>query len=508
MKRAKKISIAVLILIFFTLVNIFVIRGSYTLTVYNKVPDENPVTMDKDGIVEVDMITYDESRDCTNIRFKAISQGTVNVSVHRDLSYLEGDINGYESSDYDAEIIVDKFFLVYEKGFFGSLTNMNIIRFEIIFLLVLMMVNIIISTRKLQAESPYSYRIMYNIGALIILGLNLLVWSFDAFISEYEGSDKLYGIYGDIVSAVMTFAIIIFPFVLLLAVFLIFSNVALIRHEGKSLTNMLGILLGVGLVAVTVFSYFSFVIFGRFINVNSYGGFHVAYFVEGTLFTTISYLECMMIGTYICSARAQKYVPRFDKDYIIILGCSIRKDGTVTPLLRGRADRAIWFAKKQKEETGKDIVFVASGGQGADEVTSEAEAIKNYLLENGIDEDHIIVENKSTTTLENMKFSYEKICEDVKTRGGEKAGDDISDVKIAFSTTGYHVFRSGHIAYSQGIKAIGIGNKTKWYFHTNALIREFVANMNIEKKRHIEKLLVLILIFTALLLVSYQFKIM
>ena len=135
-------------------------------------------------------------------------------------------------------------------------------------------------------------------------------------------------------------------------------------------------------------------------------------------------------------------------------------------------------------------------------------SIKNYLLENGIDEDHIIVENKSTTTLENMKFSYEKICEDVKTRGGEKAGDDISDVKIAFSTTGYHVFRSGHIAYSQGIKAVGIGNKTKWYFHTNALIREFVANMNIEKKRHIEKLLVLILIFTALLLVSYQFKIM
>ena len=53
-----------------------------------------------------------------------------------------------------------------------------------------------------------------------------------------------------------------------------------------------------------------------------------------------------------------------------------------------------------------------------------------------------------------------------------------------------------------------IGNKTKWYFHTNALIREFVANMNIERKKHIEKMTVLVLILIVLLMVSYQFKIM
>ena len=507
MKRAKRISIAVLILIFFAIVNIFVIRGSYTLTIYSKVSDDNPVTLEKDGIVEVDLITYDEDRDCTNIRFKAISKGDVNVTVHGGLKSIDGESDSVEFTDYDTEIVVDKFFLVYEKGFFGSLSNMNIIRFEIIFLLLIMIINVIFSTKKERQEFPYSYRIMYYIGALIILVLNFLVWSFDAFINKYEGSDKLYGIYGDIVSAVMTFSIIIFPFVILLAIFLIISNIALIRHEGRSLTNMLGILLGLGLVAMTVFAYFSFHLLGGFIDVNSYGGFHFAYFVEGTLFTTISYLECMMIGTYICSTKAGKYVPHFDKDYIIILGCAIRKDGTVTPLLKGRADRALWFAKKQMEETGKDIVFVASGGQGADEVVSESEAIKKYLLENGIDEDHIIVEDKSANTLENMKFSYEKICEDVKKRGDEPSRD-MSDVKIAFSTTGYHVFRSGHIAYSQGIKAVGIGNKTKWYFHTNALIREFVANMNIEKKRHIEKLVILILFLIILLILSYQFKIM
>ena len=77
-------------------------------------------------------------------------------------------------------------------------------------------------------------------------------------------------------------------------------------------------------------------------------------------YTIVSYLKCMMIGTYICSARAQRYVPHFDNDHITVLGCSIRKDGTVTPLLKGRTDRAIWFAKKQMEKTRKDIKFVAN----------------------------------------------------------------------------------------------------------------------------------------------------
>ena len=39
--------------------------------------------------------------------------------------------------------------------------------------------------------------------------------------------------------------------------------------------------------------------------------------------------------------------------------------------------------------TGKDIIFVPSGGKGDDEVISEAQAIKNYLMEQGIDEGNI-----------------------------------------------------------------------------------------------------------------------
>jgi hypothetical protein len=62
------------------------------------------------------------------------------------------------------------------------------------------------------------------------------------------------------------------------------------------------------------------------------------------------------------------------------------------------------------------------------------------------------------------------------------------------------VFRSGVIASEVGIDCEGMGSKTKWYFYTNALIREFMANIVQERKKHIIMLLMinlslLILIF-------------
>ena len=57
------------------------------------------------------------------------------------------------------------------------------------------------------------------------------------------------------------------------------------------------------------------------------------------------------------------------------------------------------------EEKGKNIIFIPSGGQGKDEIISEAEAMKNYLIENNIKPEDIILENESTNTLQNMKYS-------------------------------------------------------------------------------------------------------
>ena len=117
----------------------------------------------------------------------------------------------------------------------------------------------------------------------------------------------------------------------------------------------------------------------------------------------------MMIGTIIANVIAVKHKVEYDKDYVIVLGCGLNKDGTPTPLLRGRVDKALDFYHKQKNSSGKDLVFITSGGQGDDEVISESESMKRYLMEKGIAEDKIIKEDKSRNTYENMMFSKKKI---------------------------------------------------------------------------------------------------
>ena len=203
---------------------------------------------------------------------------------------------------------------------------------------------------------------------------------------------------------------------------------------------------------------------------------------------TLSYLYTLIIATLYCNIKAAKHMPKYDKDFIIILGSKIKSDGTLTPLLKGRADKAIDFGNRQYEVTKKKIIYIPSGGKGKDEKIAEAEAIKNYLLERGIKKNQIIIEDKSTNTIENMKFSKEKI-------------DNINkDAKISFSTTNYHVFRSGVIANEQGIDCEGIGSKTKWYFYTNALIREFIANLVQERKKHIA--LIILINISLLILIA------
>jgi uncharacterized SAM-binding protein YcdF (DUF218 family) len=191
---------------------------------------------------------------------------------------------------------------------------------------------------------------------------------------------------------------------------------------------------------------------------------------------------------------AARHIPKYDKDYVIILGCKIKKDGTPTPLLKGRVDKAIEFAKKQKEETGKDIIFVPSGGKGSDEVISEAESMRDYLIKKGIPKKNIIIENKSTNTVENMKYSNSIII-------GKK-----KEAKICFATTNYHVFRSGVIANDMGIDIEGMGSKTKWYYYTNAIIREFIANILSEKWKHVSLLVLMNISIIMLILIGYFYK--
>ena len=246
---------------------------------------------------------------------------------------------------------------------------------------------------------------------------------------------------------------------------------------------MLGVLLGFSLCFLTILPelMYQFTYIGFLINIHNTNSisFYIYTYVETFIYIIATYLECILFGTIILAIKASIHKPKLDKDYIIILGCKIKNDGSLTPLLKGRVDKAIEFYKLQKEKNGKELIFIPSGGKGADEIISEGEAIRNYLIEKGIRKDLIIVEKKSRNTYENIKFSYKLINK---------------DSKILFSTTKYHVFRAGIIATMQNIKIEGIGSTTKSYFWVNAFIREFIATMFSEKKKHILVLIIISII--------------
>lgn len=116
-------------------------------------------------------------------------------------------------------------------------------------------------------------------------------------------------------------------------------------------------------------------------------------------------------------------------------------------------------------------VLIMFAGQGPGEDIAEGEAMARYAEQRGVGLEKIIVEGKSTSTEENLLFSRELMSRD-RPRG-------------IVVTTAYHVFRALLLAKQQGLKCVGFGAKTKWYFTPNALIREFVGYLCLTWKWHI-----------------------
>ena len=334
--------------------------------------------------------------------------------------------------------------------------------------------------------NPYSYNtIIYSGFFLYVLFMLITVISIMIRIRNGSLANEVEYIIGSILNSSENYMYITFPFLLIFSIGLCISNIVLIRKEGRSIYNILGIILSILLIGgVVILFRYNFYVSGSAKEV-----FYHDFF--GHIFANIYlYFECMMVGTIIANIIVVRHRPDYDKDYLIVLGCGLNKDGTPTPLLKGRVDKALDFYRLQKQVTGKEATFITSGGQGDDEVISESESMRRYLIEQGIDDNRIIKEDKSTSTYENMMFSKEKI----------ESG------KVAFCTTNYHVFRSGIFAQMAKLKAEGMGAKTKWYFWPNAAVREFVGLLSRHKYKQIFVFLS-ILIFS-LILSIFKYRLM
>lgn len=143
-------------------------------------------------------------------------------------------------------------------------------------------------------------------------------------------------------------------------------------------------------------------------------------------------------------------------DYMIVLGAGLRGED-VSPTLKARLDQAIAYYNLHPK-----TMIIVSGGQGPDEVISEAEAMRRYLEEMGILRESIIKEDRSTTTLENIAFSKEILMTREET---------VESVLII--THDYHLFRAQMLAYFMDLESIGLSAESSLLGRINYLIREY-----------------------------------
>ena len=292
--------------------------------------------------------------------------------------------------------------------------------------------------------------------------------------------------------------------------FLLINTIIVVKNNGFSLTSMLPFLMA-GFIVLLLCA-------PSLLNSFDPDSRHIVVFLLG-LFTLEGMWFSFTFVSLLFYSWIYRILPRRRKyDYIIIHGAGL--DGTrPTPLLAGRIDKALELWNKQ-HQPGK---FVASGGQGADEVVSEAQAMRDYLLEKGVPADAILMEDKSTTTWENLKNSIAVIRTDhtsaasndaasssSSASNGTAASGDVTasdstgacgDFTTAVVSSDFHVFRCAEYAHNLGIKADGIGSHTKGWYWPTAFIREFIAIT----KAHLWPYLVIGGIYTLINALNYAF---
>ena len=149
-------------------------------------------------------------------------------------------------------------------------------------------------------------------------------------------------------------------------------------------------------------------------------------------------------------------------DYIVVLGAQVRSTGP-SIVLKNRLDKAIDYLNNNP-----DTICIVSGGQGFNEPYSEAFGMKKYMLENGINETRIILEDKSTTTLENINFSKAILNEH----------SDNNDYTVGIVTNNFHVYRAMQIANDNGLEnTYGIAAYSNPLYLPNNMIREFFGEV-------------------------------
>ncbi len=147
-------------------------------------------------------------------------------------------------------------------------------------------------------------------------------------------------------------------------------------------------------------------------------------------------------------------------DYVIVLGARVKPEG-LSRTLRLRLDKAAEYAAENP-----DTVFVLSGGKGADEPCTEAEAMRDYLLLRGISAEKLVLEEQSHSTVENIAYSRQTV---------ERMAEGRSP-RIGILTSNFHLYRARLIAEKQGLEDVcGIAAESDRVMFVHFCLRDGLA---------------------------------
>lgn len=175
---------------------------------------------------------------------------------------------------------------------------------------------------------------------------------------------------------------------------------------------------------------------------------------------------CLFLLLFVKVLSGMKGKGRENLDYVVVLGAHVKGEIPSKALLK-RLEAALDYGKKNPETK-----LVLSGGQGFGENITEALCMKRYLVKNGISSDRLILEEKSTDTRENLKFSDEMTgCKEKKT--GILSND-------------FHVYRAVRLAKKMGYTSPeGIAAQSDPFMEPHYIVREIFALIKEQLKGNI-----------------------
>lgn len=173
------------------------------------------------------------------------------------------------------------------------------------------------------------------------------------------------------------------------------------------------------------------------IEVSSYKGRKFPLWMRALAGLVLAGVLCFALLFGVVMSGAQDHIIG-EPQIMVVLGCQVKPWGP-SVLLQDRLDRALEYWKEHPE-----TVVVVSGAQGPDEPSTEARAMADYLMEKGVPEENILLEEDSHNTIQNLMYSKQLL---------EGQGYDISG-GVAVVSNGFHLTRIRMLAGRAGYENV------------------------------------------------------